>query len=93
MPEVEQERGWDLGWLSFTNPTDGNLKVRYAYQRPTNLGIVGYDVQGRNCFSFHRRLSGQGTIGLDLTRLPEGVYLLRITEGDHQRIEKLVLLK
>ncbi len=62
----------------FPNPTRGFLVVHATIHEPAdNRGEV-YDMAGRRVGSFPMPLDGRAT--LDLSRLPGGVYLIRVGE-------------
>ncbi|HIE05205.1 MAG TPA: T9SS type A sorting domain-containing protein [bacterium (Candidatus Stahlbacteria)] len=94
MPVVGEEEVSRISTTIFSNPCSDRLTLRYSYQEPTDLVITGYDIQGRRVFDHSRRgLSGSGSFSVVLTGIPEGVYLLKIQEGEAQRIEKLIYLR
>jgi len=58
------------------------------------LGVMVYDVVGRKveerCWD---RLSGDGVLSIDLTRLPNGVYFVRLETDVKSVVHKVILVK
>jgi len=58
------------------------------------LGVMVYDVVGRKveerCWD---RLSGDGVLSIDLTRLPNGVYFVRLETDVKSVVQKVILVK
>lgn len=75
------------GALVYPNPGNGLFTVVLPGDGPWQLSVI--DLQGRIIMQHTRQGSG-GT--LDLTAMPEGVYLLRVTGGNrtyHHRIQRI----
>ena len=61
----------------YPNPTEGRLSVEWVVSRTSPHVLELYDLNGR--LLVKQRLPGdQGTVSLDLTTAPAGVYLLRL---------------
>ncbi len=75
------------GALVYPNPGNGLFTVVLPGDGPWQLSVI--DLQGRIIMQ-HTRQGLGGT--LDLTAMPEGVYLLRVTGGNrtyHHRIQRI----
>ena len=66
------------------NPTFGSTTVRVSVPRATAAELAVFDLMGRRLTTLYTgRLQGGATfLDLDLSELPLGVYLLRLTNGD-----------
>jgi len=76
------------------NPIIRNTEVRYGLARGGNVRIVLYDVVGRVVKTLINRKQERGyySIPLDIGRMPQGVFFLRMQAGDYERTLKLVKL-
>jgi len=76
------------------NPIIRNTEVRYGLARGGNVRIVLYDVVGRIVKTLINRKQERGyySIPLDIGRMPQGVFFLRMRAGDYERTLKLVKL-
>lgn len=69
------------------NPTSGQVMVSLP-QKVGQASLQVFDAQGRSVFS--RNLAQTGTIAVDLTVLPQGVYTLRLGTSRGWYISKVV---
>jgi len=74
----------------FPNPTSGLLELSLDLERATDLDAEIYDLTGRRMIT--RALGRQLRLNeqLDLSALPNGVYLLRIRAGDAARTVRVI---
>ena len=67
---------------AYPNPTSGTLTVRLSDGEPCDVEL--YDMMGRKILS--QRIKGSATI--DLHNLPQGVYLLRTSDGAKRIVKR-----
>ena len=70
---------------AFPNPSDGQVSITYATERPATLNL--YDALGRTVRS--QQVNGNGTI--QLSELPVGVYSYGLIADDSRIMRKLVV--
>ncbi|MEM9929508.1 MAG: GEVED domain-containing protein, partial [Bacteroidota bacterium] len=69
----------DLAWSVFPNPATERTTVSWRPGlRPTNLSL--YDLNGR--LLQRSRNAGGASLAIDLTRVPAGIYLVRLQTAD-----------
>ncbi|MEO0128950.1 MAG: T9SS type A sorting domain-containing protein, partial [candidate division WOR-3 bacterium] len=90
----EREKGIVLSRVRlYPVVTDGGLSLGYS-DFSGDLGVVVYDVMGRKVEErFWRNLNGEGIVGVDLSRLANGVYFVGIQTGSKSVVEKVILVK
>lgn len=86
---LNKANAWDVA--VYPNPTNGFLNVQFTLPKEDKILIGLYDVQGK--FVLEKSL-GNSAAGvhkemLDLTHLPNGTYVCRIS-GEHNTITKKV---
>jgi hypothetical protein len=79
----------DLGLQIFPNPTAGKLKVELYNLNDPRVSAVVYNTSG--AVVFHRELTTEGQIEIDLTGHVSGLYLLRIVADKREFLEKIIL--
>jgi hypothetical protein len=72
----------------YPNPTTGELRVTSYELRVTSVEI--FDVYGKKQKAEGRRQKAEGEILLDISRLPAGVYFLKITTENGVVTEKII---
>ena len=72
--------------LAYPNPTTG--LIRWESPRLTRLDVM--NMSGRLLYSIEPGRRQQTT---DVSHLPDGLYLLRLTEGDRTVVQKLIIAK
>jgi PKD repeat protein len=71
----------------YPNPTTGLVWVKAPWLTGDNLKLTVLGTDGRVV----RELSVSPTEGIDLTDLPQGLYLLRVVQGQHAATRSLLL--
>ncbi|UTW62779.1 S8 family peptidase [bacterium SCSIO 12741] len=72
--EEKQEESY---FRLFPNPTEGLLQLRYQQNHEAAVDVFVQDISGRRVQSFGQQtLSHQGSLSLQLTDLPAGLYFL-----------------
>lgn len=75
----------------FPNPTDGMVALRLTSDMQRNMALSVLDAHGRQVLAVSNwAVNGTGTRSLDLSALPAGPYLLRITENDRSTTMRFV---
>ncbi|MCK4321294.1 T9SS type A sorting domain-containing protein [candidate division WOR-3 bacterium] len=76
------------------NPVIRGTEVKYALDRRRNVKIVLYDVVGRVVKTLINEEQERGyySVPMDVERMSQGVYFLRMTAGEYERTIKLVKL-
>lgn len=79
----------------YPNPFNGSL--RFSLNLPTS-GVVDlylYDITGARVVShrFNHLTRGEHPLVLDLSHLPDGLYLLNLRQGDESIVQKVVMVK
>jgi hypothetical protein len=77
------------------HPVRGEGVVRYGLPREAEVSLTLYDVTGarRLVLADGRAAAGWHTARLDASRMPEGVYFLRLTSGRDVRTARCVVLR
>lgn len=86
---LHQANAWDVA--VYPNPTNGFLNVQFNLPKEDKILIGLYDVQGKLVLekSLGNSAAGEHKEMLDLTHLPNGTYVCRIS-GEHNTITKKV---
>ena len=86
---LNKANAWDVA--VYPNPTDGLLNVQFNLPKEDKVIIGLYDLQGKGILekSLGNITTGEHKEMLDLTQLPNGTYVCRIT-GQHYSITKKV---
>lgn len=93
------ERGSSLTIVSIQpNPSRGETKLRFSVPKPMNIDLEIYDIQGRyiNTLAGGRHEPGtysenwNGTDEMGV-RVPNGVYIVRLTAGSKTVTDKVIL--
>ncbi len=77
------------------NPFNPSTAISYRLQTADYVSLKVYDSAGRLVATLAegRREAGEQQITFDGSSLPSGIYFLRLTAGDYQAVQKLVLMK
>ncbi|MCU0345360.1 MAG: M12 family metallo-peptidase [Saprospiraceae bacterium] len=83
----------ELGFEVLPNPSDGLFTLLIDLPTVAQLELTVFDVVGRQVFA--SQMDGVGAVRhpLDLRGLPNGSYLLRLGDGQHWGVKKLVVLR
>jgi hypothetical protein len=92
------------GAISFqrltSNPAQGSVACAYSIPATMRVSLVVYDITGRSVKTIRDGLTGAGVYKTAWNctdkhnrQVPAGIYFLKFTAGDFERIEKSVLLR
>jgi aminopeptidase N len=76
------------GAYIYPNPTGGKFSI--AYRNMPDAALVVYDVSGRKAAE-HKLQWDTGTEEIDISLLPKGIYIYRISSGGKTRVEGKVV--
>lgn len=80
--------------LIYPNPGNGHFKLKASTPLTGLWNISVYDLAGKAIFNTQKEtFATEWQQDLDLSTLPEGIYFLRASVGDHQWTQKLILRK
>jgi hypothetical protein len=87
---INNANAWEL--VIFPNPTSTTLNVRYNLPKEDELTIALFDMQGKLILqkNLGKQVSGEHQETLDLTSIPQGTYVCRIS-GQQNMITKTVI--
>jgi len=87
---INNANAWEL--VIFPNPTSTTLNVRYNLPKEDELTIALFDMQGKLILQkkLGKQVSGEHQETLDLTSIPQGTYVCRIS-GQQNMITKTVI--
>jgi hypothetical protein len=87
---INNANAWEL--VIFPNPTSTTLNVRYNLPKEDELTIALFDMQGKLILqkNLGKQVSGEHQETLDLTSIPQGTYVCRIS-GQQNTITKTVI--
>ena len=77
------------------NPSSGLLNITYKVSEPGYVNIYVLSMQGELLETLSPGMQNQGeySLNLDLSQLPDGLYLIRLQAGNQVETIKVVLLK
>lgn len=70
----------------FPNPVNNQLNISSSYNGPLNVKL--YNLLGQP--TAVDQINGNGSLQINTTELPEGVYLLEITNGNERILKKIM---
>ena len=77
----------------YPNPTNETLIIDLNLNSAQNITITILDLNGKSILSENMGiLNGHTKQSINISSLPKGSYLIRITEGNENRVEKIVIL-
>lgn len=89
---VEPSAAWGLSVAP--NPSSGAFNIFLKNEQPATLEFSVFDAAGRRLRSFEiEKMSGELVRPLDLSDLPAGSYLLRVTDGRDVGAVRLSILR
>jgi hypothetical protein len=67
----------------YPNPATGNINVSYKLENSSDINIVVYDMTGKVALSssFGKRQAGNHTESINLSAIPSGTFLVRLSYG------------
>jgi hypothetical protein len=80
---------------AYPNPFARRATVRYALPEAAEVRLVAYDLLGRRVATLvdGSQTAGYHTVGWDASDLPSGVYVLRLTAGEHAFTERITIAR
>ena len=99
---LTSEGGFDQGvpeafgiTAAFPNPLAGRGTVRYGLTQPADVRVEVLDVLGRRVYAASEgpRAAGVHAATVDASRLPAGLYLVRLTAGDRQDVARITVAR
>jgi hypothetical protein len=76
----------------YPNPTAGDVLLEYAAETDGQVDVSVMDAVGKTVFNNTALVSeGTNSIELALPELPDGIYLLRVLDGDKATVQRLVV--
>jgi hypothetical protein len=98
----DQTGGWiDEGNMSsvfsdlicFPNPTSGIFDIRYSISDIRSVQIGIYALTGKEVMSWSNNVfhPGEHTNTVNVSKLPDGVYFIRLSSGNDQAVRKLII--
>jgi hypothetical protein len=80
------------GFRIFPNPAKDLVNLQYRAADDGTVEIQLLDLMGRTLQAFtDQAVSGANTFQLQTQQLPEGTYLIRLTQNDQQHVERAVI--
>lgn len=80
------------GFRIFPNPAKDLVNLQYRAADEGTVEIQLLDLMGRTLQAFtDQAVSGANTFQLQTQQLPEGTYLIRLTQNDQQHVERAVI--
>jgi hypothetical protein len=79
----------------YPNPFNPVTRIRYDLPEAVRVSLQVYDIGGRRIAELANgwREAGSHEVSFDASRLPSGVYVVRLEAGDFSAAEKVVLMK
>ena len=80
---------------NYPNPFNPTTVIRYQLPVASRTRVVVYDILGREIVTLvqEHQMAGQYRVSFDGSRLPSGVYVVRISAGTFVESRKMILLK
>lgn len=82
----------DLNLFIYPNPSDGNIKLTSSIFQTGNTDISVFSTDGKVLLQT-KEISRCESSSIDLSFLPNGLYILHLSNGDHFVNEKIVIAK
>ncbi|HXC06121.1 MAG TPA: choice-of-anchor V domain-containing protein [Bacteroidia bacterium] len=82
--------------LLFPNPASDHLTLNYELSETTPVSVKMYDMQGKEMtFSITetRKAAGTYSNSIDLSGIPDGIYLLHLTAGNHSETRRFTIAR
>ena len=73
----------------FPNPSNGLIHIEFGKGQTESLAINLTDITGKNLEKVSTQRNGEG-FNMDLSRLENGIYFLKISIGNEEYIEKII---
>ncbi|MEA3480123.1 MAG: T9SS type A sorting domain-containing protein, partial [Bacteroidota bacterium] len=78
----------------YPNPCSGTAKIRYRIQDAGYRMIGLFSIEGRKIRELvhEKKIPGEYEIVIDVSDLPDGLYIIRLQAGNDVRMQKLVVI-
>ncbi|MBN1434941.1 T9SS type A sorting domain-containing protein [Candidatus Fermentibacterales bacterium] len=88
----QEQEGQSQAFLHVSpNPSPGSVSVEFALPQSLEARLEVYDLSGRIVVVAVEPAGGSGSLRMDLSLLPEGIYILRLVAGDLHCAAKVVI--
>lgn len=77
----------------YPNPSTGIVHTRVNFATPTNFTVTVFDILGKKQTAYDVNNARTGTYQMNLSHLPNGIYMLNIQSGDVRTSKKIVISK
>jgi len=76
----------------YPNPGDGKFTLSFDLREQGNTGVSIMNAEGKNIYSENLpSFKGHYEKQIDISSNPKGVYFVKITQGEHSQLKKIVL--
>lgn len=75
----------------YPNPSQGLTHVQVNLKEAANLNLALYDISGRKLRDYNMGTVRKANFSLDLSGYPDGMYLLKVTDGYHSTSKKIMI--
>lgn len=84
-----------LNLMIYPNPTQNTLTVDFEQNNDEPIGFKLLDAQGREVMNDIDENLNKGRVSkkLDISQIPSGIYILKMTSGENSIIEKITIQK
>ncbi|MBL7925958.1 MAG: T9SS type A sorting domain-containing protein [Bacteroidia bacterium] len=87
---IETAATWNVS--AYPNPSNGIVNVAFNAFVDAEINITVLDLSGRDVWSTtEHAFTGDNTRTYDLSQLPKGVYMMRLSLDDHFKVIRLVI--
>ncbi len=77
----------------YPNPSTGIVNTRVNFASPTSFTVTVFDVLGKKQTAYDVSNAMSGTYQMDLSSLPNGIYMLNINSGKTTISKKIIIAK
>lgn len=81
-------------FMVYPNPTSGELIIKYDVLKRADVRVDIFDIKGgfiKTVVNINGQFEGKYQIPVSLTTLPNGIYIINLTNGDKKISEKVVI--
>lgn len=80
---------------NYPNPFNASTTINYSLPQPSDVRLDIYDILGRKVQTLWdgRQTAGEHSVIWDADGFASGAYFYKITAGEFERSEKMILLK
>jgi PKD repeat protein len=88
---IEKVPVGDFAWSVVPNPGSGSFKIVFSEVSQTPMRILVSDLTGRTVYTTSLSTSEEGVYGIELTHIPDGIYLVTVDSGAQKTTKKLIV--